>query len=82
MASPYHSISAFGARQDQARVGHVVAQVDVSASAQQPPPVLQRDVRFYGNGIRANNGAVGASLTLDFATLSVSANTAKRQRRD
>lgn len=71
--SSHHSISTLGARQHQAGVGHVVAQVDVCPPAQYPPPFLQGDVRFYGNSVGANYGPVGSSLTLDFATFSISA---------
>ena len=75
----HQSISTLGARQHEAGVRHVVAQVDVRATAQYPSPVLHGDVRLYGNSVGTNYWAVSSSLTLDFATFSISVNRAKRQ---
>lgn len=67
----HHSISTLGPRQDQARVGHVITQVDMCTSTQYPSPILQGDVCFYGNSIGTNYWAVSSSLTLDFATFGI-----------
>lgn len=69
----HHPVPALGARQHQSWVRHVVPQVDVCASAQDPASFLQRDVCFYGNSVGANYRPVSSSLTLDFAAFGVSA---------
>lgn len=75
----HQSLSALCPRQDQARVGHVVAQVNMRTPAQDPPSFLQRNISFYGNSIGTNYGAVSSSLTLDFATFSISAKKNKNR---
>lgn len=74
LSTAHHSISTLGPRQDQAGVGHVITQVDMCTSAQYPSAILQGDVCFYGNSVGANYWAVSSSLTLDFATFSISVN--------
>lgn len=69
----HQSLAALCPRQDQARVGHVVAQVNMCTPAQDPSSFLQWNISFYGNSIRTNYGAVSSSLTLDFATFRISA---------
>lgn len=69
----YFPIRALRAGQHEPRVWHVVAQVHVRPAAQDPASLLQRDVRFYGNGIGADDRPAGTSLTLDFSAFGVSA---------
>lgn len=76
----HHSIPTLGARQDQAGVGHVVAQVHMCTTAQYPSPFLQGYVCFYGNSVGANYWAVSSSLTLDFATFCITADTHRTER--
>lgn len=76
---PHQSLSTLCPRQDQAGVGHVVAQVDMRTPAQDPPSFLQGNISFYGNSVGTNYRAVGSSLTLDFATFSIPAKTTKNR---
>lgn len=78
-AVSHQSLSTLGPRQDQAGVRHVVAQINMRTPAQDPPSFLQGNIRFYGNSIGTNYGAVGSSLTLDFATFSIAAKRTKNR---
>lgn len=67
----HQACSTLGSRQHEARVRHVVPQVNVSPSAEDPAAVLQRDVGLDGNGVGADDRTVGSALTLDLTALSV-----------
>lgn len=68
----YLPLCALGAGKHQPRVRQVIAQVHVGPAAQNPASFLQRDIRFYGNGVGTNDWPAGTSLTLDFPTFSIS----------
>lgn len=68
----YFSIRTLCAREHEPWVRHVVAQVHVGPTAQNPASFLQRDIRFYGNGVGTNDGPAGTSLALDFPAFGVS----------
>lgn len=51
-------------------------------SAQYPPPVPQGYISLDGNCVCANHRAVRSSLTLDFATFSISANRTNNRVND
>ena len=80
--SSHHSISTLSPRQNKAGIGHVITQVDMCPPAQYPSPFLQGYVCFYGNSVGADYWAVGSSLTLDFATFSISVYTANKKRKN
>lgn len=68
----HQAVSTFRARQNQARIGHVIAQVDVRSSTENAPSFLQRDIGLNRNGVRPNHRPVGTSLALDLTTLCIS----------
>lgn len=53
-------------------VRHVIAQIHVCPTAQNPTSFLQWDIGLYGNGIGTNDWPAGTSLTLDFSTFGIS----------
>lgn len=81
----HQAVSTFGASQNQSRIGHVIAQVDVRSSTEDASSFLQRDVGFNRNGVGPNHRPGGTSLALDLPALCVpagGANTDKRTRVD
>lgn len=76
----YFSIFTLGSCQHKPRVGHIIPQIHVGATAQDLATLLQRDVGFYGNSIGSNDGSVGSSLTLDFPTLGIPDGNKHKQR--
>lgn len=67
----YFSIFTLGSCQHQPRVGHVIPQIHVGATAQDLAPLLQWDVGFYGDSVGTNHRPVRSSLALDFSTLGI-----------
>lgn len=74
--SPWHAhqaVPTFSASQNQSRIGHVIAQVDVCSSTENASSFLQRDIGFNRNSVRPNHRPVGTSLALDLTTLCIPA---------
>lgn len=69
----HQAVSTFSASQNQSRIGHVIAQVDVRSSTEDAPSFLQRDIGFNRNSVGPNHRPVGASLALDLTTLGIPA---------
>lgn len=65
------SICTLCASEHKPWVWHVITQVHMGSTAQNPTSFLKWDIRFYGNSIGTNDWPAGTSLTLDFSTLSI-----------
>lgn len=66
------AISTFRTSQNQSGVRHVITEVHMRSSTQNPPPFLEWDVGFNGDGVCSNHWSVGSSLTLNFTTFCIS----------
>lgn len=69
----HHTVSTLGSCQHQARVRHVVPQIDVRPPAQDTASLVQGDVGLDGHGVGADHRPIGSTLALDFPTFGVPA---------